>query len=120
LETTKYTIKATHLNGCISTDEVNIVVLKDYDLTISNLMTPNNDGKNDTWGIENIENYPGTQVIVVNREGEVVFEDQNYSNNWDGKFKGKSLPDATYYYIVKFANYDKIYKGAITLLNGSK
>ena len=117
LETTKYAVKAVHLNGCISRDTVTIVVLKDYNLIISNLMTPNGDGKNDTWGIGNIENYPGTEVIIVNRNGEIVFEDANYSNNWDGKFNGKDLPDATYYYIVKFATSDKVYKGAVTLLH---
>ena len=83
------------------------------------MMTPNGDGKNDTWGIGNIQNYPNTEVIVVNREGQIVFEDSNYLNTWDGKYNGKNLPDATYYYIVKFAASDKIYKGAITLLQGS-
>ena len=120
LVTTSYSVIATHLNGCTSRDTVNIVVLNDHQLVISNMMSPNGDGKNDTWGIGNIENYPGTEVIVVNRDGEIVFEDQDYSNNWDGKYKGKYLPDATYYYIVKFADSDKIYKGAITLLHGSK
>ena len=117
LETTKYAIEAIHLNGCISRDTINIIVLKDYELIISNLLTPNGDGKNDTWGIQNIENYPGTEVIIVNRNGEVVFEESNYSNNWDGKFNGKELPDATYYYVLKFATSDKIYKGAVTLLH---
>ena len=33
------------------------------------------------------------------------------------EFNGKDLPDATYYYIVKFASSDKVYKGAVTLLH---
>ena len=97
-----------------------IVVNHDFDLIITNLLTPNGDGKNDTWKIENIENYPNTEVIVVNREGQFVFEDTNYSNNWDGKYEGKYLPDATYYYIVKFAGSDKVYKGAVTILRGKQ
>ena len=120
LDSTTYTVIATHFNGCTSRDTIVVYVLKDHQLVISNLMSPNDDGKNDTWGIGNIENYPGTEVIVVNREGEIVFESLDYKNEWDGKFEGKYLPDATYYYIVKFADSDKVYKGAITLLHGSK
>ena len=120
LVTTSYSVIAIHLNGCTSRDTIKIIVTTDHKLEVSNMMSPNGDGKNDTWGIGNIENYPNTEVIVVNREGEIVFEDKNYSNNWDGKYKGKHLPDATYYYIVKFADSDKVYKGAITLLQGSK
>ena len=100
--TTTYTVTATHLNGCISTDSVTIVVNHDFNLIIANVLTPNGDGKNDTWKIENIESYPNTEVMVVNREGQFVFEDSNYSNNWDGKYNGKYLPDATYYYIIKY------------------
>ena len=118
--TTTYTVTATHLNGCISADSVIIVVNHDFDLIITNVLTPNGDGKNDTWKIENIESYPNTEVIVVNREGQFVFEDTNYSNNWDGKYEGKYLPDATYYYIVKFAGSDKVYKGAVTILRGKQ
>jgi gliding motility-associated-like protein len=120
LDSTTYTVIATHFNGCTSRDTIVVYVLKDHQLVISNMMSPNGDGKNDTWGIGNIENYPGTEVIVVNREGEIVFESQDYKNEWDGKYKGKFLPDATYYYIVKFADSDKVYKGAITLLQGNK
>ena len=120
LDTTTYTVIATHFNGCTSRDTIVVNVIKDHQLVISNMMSPNDDGKNDTWGIGNIENYPGTEVIVVNREGEIIFESQDYKNEWDGKCKGKLLPDATYYYIVKFVDSDKIYKGAITLLQGNK
>jgi gliding motility-associated-like protein len=117
--TTNYVVTATHLNGCLSQDSVTIVVENDFNLVISNALTPNGDGKNDTWNIQNIENYPNTEVIVVNREGQIVFEDQNYLNTWDGKYNGKNLPDATYYYIVKFATSEKVYKGAVTILQGT-
>ena len=95
------------------------ILLQCCNLVISNALTPNGDGKNDTWNIQNIENYPNTEVIVVNREGQIVFEDPNYLNTWDGKYNGKNLPDATYYYIVKFATSEQVYKGAVTILQGT-
>lgn len=120
--TTMYTLTGTDANGCTAVDTMTITVILDYNVTISNLMTPNDDGYNDRWIIQNIENYPDTKVIVVNREGQEVFSSDAYDSNWDGTNKaGKKLPDGTYYYILQFANDEKIYKGAITILKeGSK
>ena len=117
--TTTYELTGTDINGCRSTDSVSIVVENDFTLEISNLMTPNGDGKNDTWGIGNLEFYPNTKVIIVNRDGQILFEDDNYLNTWDGTYDGKLLPDATYYYIITSATSSKVYKGSITLLSGS-
>lgn len=78
-------------------------------------MTPNGDGKNDTWIIQNIENFPDTEIIVVNNQGQKVFMSTNYQNDWEGTFNGKKLPDGTYYYFLKFAVGDKVYSGAITI-----
>ncbi|MCK6650509.1 MAG: gliding motility-associated C-terminal domain-containing protein, partial [Bacteroidia bacterium] len=89
----------------------------DYNVTVANMMTPNGDGYNDRWIIQNLENYPNTQVMVVNREGQLMFESSDYDNNWDGTNTfGKPLNDGTYYYVIKFDGSDKIYKGSITIL----
>ncbi|MGQ0828810.1 MAG: gliding motility-associated C-terminal domain-containing protein [Bacteroidota bacterium] len=115
--TTIYELTGTDVNGCTDKDSITITVLIDFNVTISNLMTPNNDGYNDRWVVQNIENYPNTTVIVVNREGQQIFTSDSYDNSWDGtNTNGKSLPDGTYYYIVKFQDSDKLYKGAITIL----
>jgi gliding motility-associated-like protein len=115
--TTVYTLTGTDMNGCSDVDTMTVTVVLDYNVTISNLMTPNDDGFNDRWIIQNIENYPNTQVVVVNREGQEVFTSESYDNNWAGtNTYGKGLPDGTYYYIIKFENDVKVYKGAITIL----
>ena len=85
-------------------------------MVIANFLTPTNDSKNDTWIVDGIEFYPNTQVKIVNREGEIVYESDAYDNTWNGTFNGKLLPDATYYYILVFENEAKVYKGAVTLL----
>ena len=117
--TVDYQLRATDLNGCVNVDTVNIEVESDFDLVISNLLTPNGDGKNDTWGIGNLEFYSNTKVIIVNREGQIIYEDDNYTNTWDGTYEGKLLPDATYYYIIISPGSSKVYKGSITILSGS-
>lgn len=117
-ENTTYQLIGTDVNGCSDMDSITVTVILDFNVLISNLMTPNGDGYNDHWTIKNIENYPDTKVVVVNREGQEVFSSDSYDGNWDGTNKyGKPLPDGTYYYVLKFAaDEDKVFKGAITIL----
>jgi len=115
--TTTYTLTGTDVNGCVAIDSLTISVDLDMNVIIANILTPNADTKNDTWIIENIEFYPNTEVMIVNREGQLVYESSNYDNSWGGTHNGKLLPDATYYYIIKFENSDKTYKGPVTILH---
>lgn len=114
--TTIFVLTGMDLNGCIAVDSVTITINAGYDMMIANLLTPNGDSKNDTWIIDHIEWYPNTEVIIINREGQEVYSSSDYDNSWDGTRNGKKLPDATYYYVVKFADSDAVRKGAVTIL----
>ncbi|MFA7275025.1 MAG: gliding motility-associated C-terminal domain-containing protein [Crocinitomicaceae bacterium] len=118
--TTTYTVSAVDNYGCIGTLPVTITVNTDIELFIPNLFSPNGDGFNDTWEIPNLSLFPNTSVNVINREGQVVYENANYDNTWDGTFNGKKLPDATYYYLVQFTSTDQVLKGAVTILRNEK
>jgi gliding motility-associated-like protein len=62
-----------------------------------NVITPNNDGINDLFEIDNLPE--NTEVIILNRWGNVVFSSENYQNNWDGKDdSGRTLVDGVYTY----------------------
>ncbi|NCF31775.1 MAG: T9SS type B sorting domain-containing protein, partial [Bacteroidetes bacterium] len=74
-------------------------------------ITPNGDGKNDTWIIEGIEQYPKAQIFVYNRWGEVVLSaKRGYKNDWAGNYKNNRdlLPTGPYYYIIDFENDGRI------------
>ncbi|MBA3706429.1 MAG: gliding motility-associated C-terminal domain-containing protein, partial [Bacteroidetes bacterium] len=114
--TITYKVTGMSINGCTAEDSIMITVIYEYKVAVTNLMTPNGDGYNDKWLIDGIEYHPNTEVIVVNREGQQVFKSESYDNEWDGTRSGNVLPDGTYYYIIKFENDTKIYKGAITIL----
>jgi gliding motility-associated-like protein len=116
IATTTYTLTGIDVFGCMSVDSITVNVESNMNVVIANILTPNNDSKNDTWIVDGIEFYPNTQVKIVNREGEIVYESDAYDNTWNGTFNGKLLPDATYYYILVFENEAKVYKGAVTLL----
>jgi len=66
-------------------------------------ISPNDDGKNDTWSILGIEQFPSNLVQVFNRWGNQVFEQKAYSNSnpWNGQWNGKDLPDGTYFYRIE-------------------
>jgi gliding motility-associated-like protein len=66
----------------------NTVCVKfDNPLVFYNFISPNGDGKNDSWLIKNLKLYPKNQLKIVDRWGRVVFEKNDYSedNLWDGK-----------------------------------
>ncbi len=80
------------------------------------VITPNNDGLNENLFLEDIQNYPNNEILVLNRWGSLVFQAQPYLNDWNGTHGGKPLPEGTYYYIVKLdmANAEVLY-GSITI-----
>jgi gliding motility-associated-like protein len=53
-------------------------------------------------------------VTVFNRSGIIVYKNDNYQNDWDGTFKGKAIPDGTYYYSVSYY----LISGTVSLLTG--
>jgi gliding motility-associated-like protein len=62
-----------------------------------NIITPNSDGNNDLFEIQNLPK--NTEVIILNRWGNVVFSSANYQNNWDGKDTlGNELVNGVYTY----------------------
>jgi gliding motility-associated-like protein len=83
----------TNENGC--TDTLAIAVIA-ANITIPNIFTPNNDGKNDAFKITGLESFPGSQLIIFNRWGNEVYRADNYLNNWDGS----GLAEGTYYYVL--------------------
>ena len=69
------------------------------ELNITQAITPNGDGVNDTWVIYNIENHPGSIVRVFNRWGKEVYYSNNYHNDWDGHYQDlkEGLPSSGAY-----------------------
>lgn len=81
------------------------------DVVIYNLVSPNDDGMNDYFIIDNIQRYPNNRVTVFNRWGVKLFETTNYDSD-DNVFRGYSdaratigsslLPTGNYFYVVEY------------------
>ncbi len=80
------------------------VKLAEIDFTVNELMTPNGDGDNDTWIIDEITNFPKNSVTIVDRWGSEIYRARGYNNEntvWNGSNKnGNLVPSGTYYYFI--------------------
>lgn len=111
--------------GCLIGDTITPVTIQDCSIITTNVFTPNGDGANDTWFIENIEYYPNASVSIFNRWGVIVWTATNgYVNQWDGRnIEKQMLEEGTFYYVIDLKSGDKksrIKKGYITLLRDNK
>ncbi|MEX0360795.1 MAG: gliding motility-associated C-terminal domain-containing protein, partial [Allomuricauda sp.] len=80
----------------------------------NSILTPDGDGINDVFRIENIELYANNSVEIVNRWGATVFRTDNYDNSSNAFAgiantgaslnKGNVLPAGVYFYIINYVD----------------
>jgi PKD repeat protein len=137
-----YTVTLTVFNeqGCDTVFDT-VVFIEPVQLNIPNVFTPNKDGKNEVFEIT-VNSGTGTgdgtyfksfeeldpnakplntyfersDLIILNRWGNKVYESKNYQNDWDGE----GLADGTYFYILKCYGFHKeyTYKGSVMIFRG--
>lgn len=116
------TLTITDQFGCTNTTSSVIKITNiaaEITQLIPNMITPNNDGKNDIWRLDFINVfYPTAEIEIYNRWGELLFRSIGYSNAWDGSYKGNPLPVGAYFYTIKLndVNDTKTFKGTVTIL----
>jgi gliding motility-associated-like protein len=115
--TTTYTVEVTNRFGSKTRIAITVTVREDYNITPSNILSPNGDGENDVWTIENLSAYPNNKVMIIDRSGKLIYSKTNYTNDWNGIFNGNALPEGTYYYIITLNNGAAEKKGFITIIN---
>ena len=95
-----YTLVINDKNGCGETEL--IIVILDY----PKFLTPNNDGRNDTWKLVGIESTSFTisPIQIFDRFGKLVAVLDPQSQGWDGYYNGSPLPSTDYWYSVTIIN----------------
>ncbi len=78
-----------------------------------NFVSPNNDGINDIFKIENLESYPDNEIVIFDQRGRIVFTASPYNNDWDAS----NIEQGTYFYklLIKEGLNKKIFNGSITI-----
>ena len=125
LDTFSYQVCVTLANDSVYCDTAEVVIQVQAEgeppinpsdsimVSLSSGFSPNDDGYNEVFLIENIENYQhlSPELIIFNRWGDIVYQRKNYTNTnaWNGRFQNSNeeVPDGTYYYILNF-NTDNI------------
>lgn len=87
---------------------------------IANIFTPNGDGRNDRWKIEDEEDacLIAFKAVVFDRWGREVFTSNNPAFEWDGTFpNGSKAADGTYYRVIEYVynGVRKSYAGEVNI-----
>jgi gliding motility-associated-like protein len=101
----------TNGDGCTDTLSFEYLVQPE-DIYLPNVITPNNDGQNDTYVVEGAQFYPGTHIRIFSRWGTMVFESANYSNNWKPT---ADVVDGSYFVLLTRAD-GKQYRSTLEVL----
>jgi gliding motility-associated-like protein len=99
------------VGGCSGTDSVDVTLYDVGNCIISEGLSPNGDGFNDTLDLTFLNDRTGiSKLQIFNRLGTLVFEQNNYTNQWRGQTNdGNDLPTGTYFYVVDLAGNDAVY-----------
>ncbi len=104
-----YTVYVRSAEGCMVSEQ--FVVFQ-----IPTMFTPNGDGINDTWRIPGFEIYPGSNIVIYDRQGRMVYQSGITSSDiWNGFFmNGQKAPTQDYWYIINVSDGRK-FTGHITV-----
>ncbi len=88
--------------GCTDTIQYIMTVIEDILFYAPNAFTPDGDEHNQTWKpiINGIDIY-NFELLIFNRWGEVIWENHDPSQGWDGTYNGKLVPAGSYAWVAK-------------------
>lgn len=109
--------KVVTTNG-IDTSESNYAICNQPEppvVTVPNVITPNGDGWNDIFMIDYLNQYDIRKLTIFNRWGTIVYQSDDYQNNWDGG----NVADGVYFYVLELwkGNVDTYYYGTLTVMD---
>lgn len=105
----------TAVSGCNTVADTMFVKVYN-DIYIPNAFTPDGNGTNDTWNINALEAYPGFELYIFNRYGQLVFKTNKAPVAWDGTCKGKPCMNGVYTYVIKTGNDKEPIKGTVMII----
>ncbi|MEZ7500670.1 choice-of-anchor L domain-containing protein [Flavobacterium sp. Arc3] len=104
-----YIAYARDKNGCGLSDPFVFYVL-DY----PRYFTPNGDGYNDFWNIDNLDLLPKSTITIFNRYGKLLKEISPSSVGWNGTYTGHPVVADDYWFNLTFED-GKIINGHFSL-----
>jgi gliding motility-associated-like protein len=107
--------------NCASETCVDLVLSGELYIYVPNAFSPNRDAQNDFFApIITGKAFMNYEFIIFNRWGEIVFYSNQYSESWDGTFKGEMAPLGTYTYTLYLKEVGNVtdyrYRGHVTIV----
>jgi gliding motility-associated-like protein len=115
----RYFIDITDIHTCITTDTMQLMVLKKPGVYLPSAFTPNGDGKNDIIKPYLVRMKDLKKFVIYNRFGNIVFSTNQEGMGWNGMYQGRYLDNGVYVWIIEYTTIDgelKMEKGTITLI----
>jgi gliding motility-associated-like protein len=109
----RYTVQVRDSVGCAI--ELIARIPMDVDLTIPNVMTPNEDGVNDAFYIRNLPASTTNKLVITNRWGKEIYSSANYQNDWTAE----GTADGVYFYRLQIEGASAI-TGWVEIMRGEK
>jgi gliding motility-associated-like protein len=114
-----YSVTVSDFYGCAVSSEYTIEI----PFVVPTLISPNDDGYNDTWQIPSIESYDNIHIEIYNRWGNIVFsfdgtgdEYGDVSNQFDGTYNGSELPIGSYVYVIDLKDGKEASTGTLSII----
>ncbi len=83
----------------VVSDSISITI---DDIVIPSGFSPNNDNINDHFEIKGLNNAESNHLVIFDQWGNIIYEKNNYNNNWDGRnTSGEEIPEGTYFYVLE-------------------
>jgi gliding motility-associated-like protein len=118
-ENTLYIVTGFAPGGCAVKDSVWVNVDLEGKVLIPSAFSPNGDGINDVFRIENLQFQQVNIFTIHDRWGNQVYKAGLNQNGWDGTFNGRQMPLGTYFYFIQLqypGGKTRSFKGDVTLI----
>ncbi|MEP0733455.1 MAG: T9SS type B sorting domain-containing protein, partial [Nonlabens ulvanivorans] len=105
-------VRVIDLNGCAPSPPQQVLII-DY----PRFFTPNNDGFNDTWYVDQINTFDSATFSIFDRYGKLLKSYDKDHNGWDGLYNGSPMPSSDYWFLleIKDSRGDMEIKGHFSL-----
>lgn len=98
---TWYYVNVISDRGCTKEDSIEVKVIPggiENGYPVPNAFTPNDDGKNDCFGLQSWGFVTDFSLSIYNRWGQLLFHSNKTSDCWDGTYKGIKQGTGMYIY----------------------
>ncbi|MCF6128116.1 T9SS type B sorting domain-containing protein [Flavobacterium sp. AS60] len=97
-----HTVTVRDKYGCGSTSIQALVV------NYPKYFTPNGDGYNDSWNIQDLSGQSTANITIYDRYGKILTQIKPNNSGWDGTYNGRLMPSDDYWFSVSYTDENQV------------